>query len=82
MVHRWAFLVGINRYTDPNFNTLQFCVNDVLALEEVLKQVGYEDALQSFDEQPLPDSQLTEKHSIPYPELLFKLRQDFQKHAS
>lgn len=41
MVHRWAFLVGINRYTDPNFNTLQFCVNDVLALEEVLKQVGY-----------------------------------------
>ncbi|BAZ16807.1 AAA ATPase [Calothrix sp. NIES-4071] len=39
-------------------------------------------ALQSFDNQPLPDSQLTEENSIPYPELLFKLRQDFQKYAS
>lgn len=43
MVHSWAFLVGINRYTDSNvFPQLKFCVNDVLALEEVLKQIGYE----------------------------------------
>lgn len=39
-------------------------------------------ALQSFDEIPYPDEQLSENESIPYPELLFKLRQDFQKYAS
>lgn len=42
MVQRWAFLVGINHYIDPSISTLQFCVNDVLALEKVLKQVSYE----------------------------------------
>ena len=42
MTNRWAFLVGVNRYTDPNFGTLKFCVNDVLALEQILTQLGYE----------------------------------------
>ncbi|PAX57115.1 caspase family protein [Brunnivagina elsteri] len=42
MAQRWAFLVGINRYTDPNFGTLKFCVNDVLAIANILQQVGYE----------------------------------------
>ncbi|WP_088889395.1 CHASE2 domain-containing protein [Leptolyngbya ohadii] len=39
--NRWALLVGINRYVDPAFATLNFCVNDVLALEKLLKQLGY-----------------------------------------
>lgn len=42
MTHRWAFLVGINRYVDPSFGTLKYCVNDVLALADILKQLGYE----------------------------------------
>jgi MoxR-like ATPase len=37
-------------------------------------------ALQSFDEIPYPDSQLVEDNPLPYPELLFKLRQDFQNY--
>ncbi|MEC4819923.1 MAG: effector-associated domain EAD1-containing protein [Scytonema sp. PMC 1069.18] len=39
--HRWAFLVGVNRYIDHNFGTLKFCVDDVLALEKTLTQIGY-----------------------------------------
>jgi Caspase domain len=39
--NRWALLVGINRYIDPAFAALNFCVNDVLALEKLLKQLGY-----------------------------------------
>ena len=39
--NRWALLVGINRYIDPAFPPLKFCVNDVLALERVLKSLGY-----------------------------------------
>lgn len=38
---RWALLVGINRYTDPNFAPLNFCVNDVLALQRMLEGLGY-----------------------------------------
>jgi hypothetical protein len=38
---RWALLVGINRYVDPAFPPLRFCVNDVLALERMLKRLGY-----------------------------------------
>ncbi len=41
MTNRWAFLIGVNSYVDPNFGTLNFCVNDVLALERILKQLGY-----------------------------------------
>ncbi len=37
-------------------------------------------ALQSFNENPYPNSQLSENNPLPYPELLFKLRQDFQKY--
>jgi hypothetical protein len=39
--NRWALLVGVNRYTDLNFPTLKFCVNDVLALEKMLDRAGY-----------------------------------------
>ncbi len=39
--NRWALLVGVNRYIDPAFSTLKFCVNDVLALEKSLKDLGY-----------------------------------------
>jgi uncharacterized caspase-like protein len=41
MTNRWAFLVGVNRYNDPNFGRLNFCVNDVLALGQILTQLGY-----------------------------------------
>lgn len=36
---RWAFLVGINRYTD--YGTLSYCVDDVLALEKLLTAVDF-----------------------------------------
>ncbi len=39
--NRWALLVGVNRYVDPAFPPLKFCVNDVLALESALKTLGY-----------------------------------------
>ncbi|MBE9212834.1 caspase family protein [Plectonema cf. radiosum LEGE 06105] len=39
--NRWAFLVGVNNYNDPNFGRLNFCVSDVLALEERLKALNY-----------------------------------------
>ncbi len=39
--NRWALLVGINRYIDPAFPDLRFCVNDVLALERRLTALGY-----------------------------------------
>ena len=34
---RWAFLVGINQYDDPSFANLQFCVEDVRALGQLLQ---------------------------------------------
>jgi hypothetical protein len=39
--NRWALLVGVNRYVDPAFPRLKFCVNDVLALEAALKELDY-----------------------------------------
>lgn len=36
---RWAFLVGINRYTD--YGSLSYCVDDVLALETLLMAANY-----------------------------------------
>lgn len=38
---RWALLVGINHYIDPTFAPLNFCVNDVLALQQTLTGLGY-----------------------------------------
>ncbi|MDF5739010.1 MULTISPECIES: caspase family protein [unclassified Nostoc] len=38
---RWALLIGVNRYTDPAFPSLKFCVKDVLALEQILQGLGY-----------------------------------------
>ena len=34
-------MVGVNTYNDPNFGRLNFCVSDVLALEERLKALNY-----------------------------------------
>jgi Caspase domain len=39
--NRWALLVGVNSYNDPNFGRLNFCVDDVLALKEKLKALNY-----------------------------------------
>ncbi|MGB3312296.1 MAG: caspase family protein [Nodosilinea sp.] len=36
---RWAFLVGINRYSD--YGSLSYCVDDVLALETLLTAANY-----------------------------------------
>ena len=41
IANRWALLVGINRYVDPAFSPLNFCVNDVIALEQILIQLDY-----------------------------------------
>jgi hypothetical protein len=39
--NRWALLVGINRYVDPAYPDLNFCVNDVVALEQQLTGLDY-----------------------------------------
>lgn len=40
--NRWAFLVGVNHYRESQrFRRLNHCVNDVLALQQLLKTVGY-----------------------------------------
>jgi hypothetical protein len=40
--NRWAMLVGVNRYIDVvSFPRLNFCVNDVLVLEQTLKELDY-----------------------------------------
>jgi hypothetical protein len=39
--NRWAFLVGVNHYNDPSVQPLKFCVEDVVALDEKLKALGY-----------------------------------------
>lgn len=39
--NRWALLVGVNSYNDPNFGRLNFCVDDVLALKKKLKALNY-----------------------------------------
>ncbi len=39
--NRWALLMGVNRYVDPAFPPLKFCINDVLALEQMLQSLGY-----------------------------------------
>lgn len=49
--NRWALLVGVNRYVDPAFPPLRFCVNDVLALKEALQALGYT-AVALYDDLP------------------------------
>jgi len=39
--NRWALLVGVNHYIDRAIPDLRFCVNDVIALEKMLKAQGY-----------------------------------------
>ena len=41
IARRWAFLVGINRYAEQAFPGLNFCVNDVIAMKELLEGLGY-----------------------------------------
>jgi hypothetical protein len=38
---QWALLVGVNRYVEPAFPRLKYCVNDVLALDRTLRRLGY-----------------------------------------
>jgi Caspase domain/inactive STAND/Effector-associated domain 9 len=38
---RYAFLVGINSYVEPRLSSLNFCVEDVKALETLLTELGY-----------------------------------------
>jgi hypothetical protein len=38
---RWALLVGANRYIDPTYRPLRYCVNDIKALETRLSALGY-----------------------------------------
>ncbi len=39
--NRYALVVGINRYNDPNFSPLRSCQNDAQEMEQTLKQAGY-----------------------------------------
>jgi hypothetical protein len=39
--NRWALLVGVNNYIDPSYPPLQYCVNDVQALDALLAPLGY-----------------------------------------
>jgi formylglycine-generating enzyme required for sulfatase activity len=39
--NRWALLVGVNHFVDPVIPDLRFCVNDVVALEQVLQARSY-----------------------------------------
>ena len=55
---RWAFLVGIDAYTDPRFNRLKFCVNDVIALEKLLTELGY-GVVALYDQHPQEHRQPT-----------------------
>jgi formylglycine-generating enzyme required for sulfatase activity len=41
--HKWAILIGINKYLDSKISSLDYCVSDVRLMEQVLiKQSGYE----------------------------------------
>ncbi|MBE9062380.1 effector-associated domain EAD1-containing protein [cf. Phormidesmis sp. LEGE 11477] len=52
---RWAVLVGINDYADKAFPQLRYCVNDVVSLEGLLRQVGYT-VVCLHDELPMRDA--------------------------
>jgi hypothetical protein len=59
--YRWALLVGVNRYVDRAIPNLRFCVNDVVALEKLLKTQGYStvvlhDNLTQEDRHPTRDN--------------------------
>ncbi|GAP98056.1 WD-40 repeat protein [Leptolyngbya sp. NIES-2104] len=59
---RWAFLVGINRYSS-DFDSLKFCVKDVLALEKLLKELGYT-VVCLHDQLPPDDSRYPTKVNV------------------
>lgn len=59
--NRWALLVGINRYVDRAIPDLRFCVNDVVALDKLLKTQGFStvvlhDNLTQEDRHPTRDN--------------------------
>jgi uncharacterized caspase-like protein len=58
---RWAVLVGINTYTDPNIGRLKFCVNDVQALAELLERLGYT-VVCLYDQHPQEHRQPTKEN--------------------
>jgi hypothetical protein len=39
--NRWALLMGVNDFVDPAIPNLRYCVNDVLAMQDLLQKHGY-----------------------------------------
>ncbi|MBE9069269.1 caspase family protein [Leptolyngbya cf. ectocarpi LEGE 11479] len=53
--NRWAFLVGINEYDDPGYGELEFCVDDVKTLGQLLStDLGFEKVVSIYDNPPVP----------------------------
>ena len=48
--NRWAFLVGVNDYKRSCFDSLKHCVNDVLSLRSLLKDIGFDAVICLHDE--------------------------------
>jgi len=74
----------------PDFDLKEAAVNRFLEIREkkdLFKLPGTSEfldwlhALQSFKSSPYPATHLIEDEPVPYPELLFKLRQDWQHYA-
>jgi hypothetical protein len=61
--NRWALLVGVNRYVDPAFPRLKFCVNDVVALDKVLRSQGYTTVV-LHDDLPLQDPRFPTRDNV------------------
>lgn len=61
--NRWALLVGVNRYVEPAFPTLKYCVNDVLALAELLRGRGYVPVV-LHDELPRDDPHFPTRENV------------------
>ena len=39
--NRFALIVGIDRYVDPNFPKLKYCAKDAIAMADKLRELGY-----------------------------------------
>jgi hypothetical protein len=67
---RFALLVGVNCYSDPNnFASLEGCINDVQALEKTLRQLNYCDVIclhdnAGLDLEPTKDNVETQLESL------------------
>ena len=61
--NRYAFLVGINSYVDNSFSKLNFCINDVKALENTLSRLSYT-AVCLHDELKPDDARFPNRNNI------------------